>query len=383
VRIALLGPVHPYRGGIAHYTAALTRALLERGHAARVFSFTRQYPRLLFPGQRQTDTSEAALAVPSERVIDSLSPLSWWRASRAAAAFGPTLVLVQWWHPFFAPSLGTVARWVRRRTGAQVVFVCHNVRPHEASRLDSALLRYAYGAADAFVVQARGEARRLRELIGEAAPVEVAPHPPYEVLSELAPPLERAVARARLGLTAPRVVLFFGLVREYKGLSVLLDAFAQLDDPGAQLVVAGEFYAPAGPYRAQVERLGLAGRVRFDARYIPNEEVGAYFSAADVVALPYRHATQSGIVQLAWAYGVPVVVSAVGGIPEVVEDGVSGLLVPPERPDALSEALRRFFAEGLEGPLREGVRQARRRHSFAGVAEAIERLHGRVVAGYP
>jgi glycosyltransferase involved in cell wall biosynthesis len=371
MRIALVGPTYPLRGGIAHYNARLYQALDAAGHRVRLYGMTRQYPALFFPGKRQEDVSEAPIAARSEAVVDSMGPLSWAQCHDKLRRFGPDAVAFQWWHPFFAPSFGTIARLVAR-SGARPVFICHNVRPHEATRIDDALLRYAYGAVDRFLVHADEERERLRALLGgRPAHVEVAPHPVYDVFE--ASGESQSEARQALGLRAPHQLLFFGYVRRYKGLDILLEALggADLD---FELTVAGECYEDADAYRAQIERLGLTDRVHFLDRYVSNEEVPRFFRAADVCVLPYRHATQSGIVQVAYALDTPVIVTRVGGIPEVVEDGVSGLLVPPEDSGALSHAVRRYFSEQLRAPLQEGVRAKRAQLGWHRIVEGLEAL---------
>ncbi len=372
MKIAILGPVHPYRGGIAHYTTSLYRVLLDEGHDVALFNFTRQYPKLLFPGTSQEDDTPSAFRAPSKRVIDSLNPLSWLRTLRAVQRFGPDVAVLMWWHPFFAPSLGSIARGLRRLAGCRVVFLCHNVLPHEGSVFDRTLARYAYGAADRFIVQASEERARLRELVGYEPAVEVAPHPVYEVFAEgREAEADTGAARRTLGVPEDaRVLLFFGYVRHYKGLDVLFEALARTE-PAIHLVIAGECYEDATELRRQMNERGLAERVHWFDRYVPNEEVPTFFAAADVVVLPYRNATQSGIVQLAYAFGVPVIVSAVGGIPEVVDAERTGLLVPPEDPDALAAAIARFYEEGLRDGLVAGVAEKRTSTGWDRVVKAI------------
>ena len=211
--------------------------------------------------------------------------------------------------------------------------------------------------------------------MGEAVTVEVAPHPTYDQFAQTSDPIDIEVARQSLGLSASRVLLFFGLIRPYKGLSVLLDAFGLLQTQDVQLIVAGECYQDANRYRRHIEDLGLTQRIHFHDRYIPNEEVSKYFSAADVVVLPYLSATGSGIVQIAFAFGVPVIVSAVGGIPELVQDNRTGLLVPPDDPNALAGAVDRFYREDLAHQLQLGIESSRESFGWETVVDAIIRCH--------
>lgn len=372
--VALLGPVYPYRGGIAHYTARLAQALHDTGHAPLVVNLTRQYPAALFPGSTQEDTSRQAFETPSVRWVDSMRPDTWISTAARLRRQGVTTLAVQWWHPYFAPSFGSIAR-LCRRAGLDVVFVCHNVEPHERSPADRLLLRWAYGGASRFVVHARAERERM-EHYARGRRVDVVPHPTYDLFAT-GPQPTRQQAREALGLHGDdEVALFFGLIRPYKGLPVLLEALAHgRERRRIRLVIAGECYGDASEVTAQIERLGLTDRVTAHLHYIANEEVGRYMQAADVVVAPYLHATQSGIVQVAYAFGVPVITTRVGGIPEVVWQGETGLLVEPGDRDGLANALVRFFAEGLGPDMRRGVERRRLELTW-------ERL-ARVVAGEP
>jgi glycosyltransferase involved in cell wall biosynthesis len=371
VKVALLGPTHPYRGGIAHYTTLLAGAFAER-HEVSIVSFRRLYPGFLFPGTTQLDESAEALRPPvaPERLVDSLAPWTWLAAGKRLRAIEPDVLVVPWWHPFFGPSLGTAARAARPR-GARTpkrLFLCHNVEPHEKTPLLAALGGFGLGAADGFLVHARAEAERLRPR-ARGRPVRVHPHPSYEVFSAKAP--SRDEARAALEARG-KTILFFGYVRPYKGLLDLLRALA-LARPSSwdRLFVVGEFYEPRERYAEALAHPALRDKVRVIARYVANEEVAAYLAAADVVALPYRSATGSGIAQVAFGGGVPVIATRTGGLEDVVEEGVTGLLVPPGDPAALARAIERYFDEGMAPRLREGVERARVRFTWGALVDAL------------
>jgi glycosyltransferase involved in cell wall biosynthesis len=374
VKVALLGPTHPHRGGIAHYTTLLARAFA-REDDVHLLSFSRLYPGLLFPGTTQFDRSGDAILPPvsAEPILDSVNPVSWWRTGDRIRALAPDLLVVPWWHPFFGPSLGTAARRARPagRTAPKRIFLCHNVEPHEATPIDHALAGYGLGAADGFLVHARSEAERLRPRAG-SRPIRVHPHPSYEVFHHGGP--SREEARHTLGLDG-RVILFFGYVRPYKGLADLLEALRRArPDAWDRLCVVGEFYEPKDRYARWLSDPALANRITLVDRYVSNEEVASWFAAADVVALPYRSATGSGIAQIAYGAGVPVIATRTGGLEDVVEEGVSGLLVEPSRPDALARAVERFFDEGLAPRLREGVARVRTRFTWEALTSALREL---------
>jgi glycosyltransferase involved in cell wall biosynthesis len=367
--VAVLGPFHPYRGGIAHHTTLLARTLAE-SHPVLGVNFTRLYPGFLFPGRTQYDASGAALhaeGVQVVRLLDSIGPHTWWRTAGAIRSSGARLLVLQWWHPFFAPAYASVARLVRR-AGVRVVALCHNVLPHEASRLDGALVRLGLGAADAFIVQSETDREAIARLLPER-PCRLTPHPAYTFFAAGA--TGRDAARRQLGLDG-NVVLFFGLVRAYKGLDVLLRALAL----GRQrvpmhLVVAGEFYQDRAPYEALLDELDIRAAVTLTDRYIPNEDVEAYFKACDVVVLPYRSATQSGIVQIAFSFQRPVVVTAVGGLPEAVRPGETGLVVPAADAAALAAALVQFFSTDLAATMRPHLQHAAAAFSWGAMGAAV------------
>lgn len=358
-KLALIGPYAPYRGGIAHFGETLRRGLEARGHAVAPVTFSRQYPALLFPGKTQLAPGASAGASDAERLLDTLNPLSWLRTARRIAGRQPDAVLFQYWMPFFAPAYGAVARLLRRR-GIPSLAVVHNATPHERFPLGRPLGRFFLAACAGHLALSEAVEDDLRGL-RVSAPIRRAAHPVYDRFGG-AP----AKAEARRALDLPEeapVLLFFGFVRRYKGLDVLLDAMPAVRErlPDVRLVVAGEFYEDDAPYRAQIRRHGLAGHVRLRDAYIPDSDVPALFAAADALVQPYRTATQSGVAQIAFHFGLPVLTTDVGGLAESIPNEEAGLIVPPEDPSALADAVVRFFVEeGLAARLAEGVRRLTR-----------------------
>ena len=345
MRFVLIGPVYPYRGGIAHYTTMLYRALCKREHDVLLVSFKRQYPRWLFPGQSDRDPSEKPLQVEEARYwIDSLNPLTWltsfWRIRR----YRPDVVILQWWTVFWAPVwfvLGLLNRLFLRHP---LVIICHNVLPHEAQWWDPWLARLVLWWGHWFIVQSPDERKRLVVLL-PGAQVAVVPHPVYDMFADERVPQEEARRRLGLPLNVP-VMLFFGIVREYKGLKDLLAALPEIRERvgGTILLVAGEFWDDKCSYLEMIEQLGVGDSVIIEDRYIPNEEVGLYFSAVDVLVAPYRRATGSGVVQMARGLGVPVITTDVcGGRVEVATNEEAGFVVPSRDPISLLDAVLRFF----------------------------------------
>ncbi|MFH0777172.1 MAG: glycosyltransferase [Candidatus Eisenbacteria bacterium] len=368
LRLCILGPAYPLRGGIAQYLAILY-SLLEKNHEVHFVSFKRQYPSFLFPGKTQLDPGRPRIDVRPRALIDSVNPFSWLRTYAFLRRIRPDLLIFKWWTPFFAPCYFVLCFLARRFTGARVVFVCDNAVPHERRPGDVFLTKLAFSQVDYFVTLSNSVLAELRALKPGARAVEIA-HPSYAYFTFGR--VDTAVAREKLGLSG-KVILFFGYVRAYKGVHFLLDAFARVREKlGATLLIVGDFYEPAGPYRERVRRLGLEDSVRIVDRYVSDEEVGLFFSAADVVVLPYTSATQSGVVQIAFAFEKPVVSTSVGGIPEVVRDGENGLLVPPCDSEALAAALLRFYAEDLSGGFAAGIKSKGYAFSWDPIVKAIE-----------
>ena len=370
-RWTLVGPAWPFRGGIAHFQLATARALAVRGHEVDAVTFRRQYPERLFPGTSQYDDGPPPSDRPvAPRLLDPLNVGSWFRAARHVSGSGAEVAVLMVWMPFFAPMLGVIARRLRRR-GVTVLAVVHNAVPHERRPGDRLLTRWMLRACDGLLAMSDAVAADVRELAPDV-PLAVVPHPVYDGFGE---PVSRDDARAALALPpdAP-VFLFFGFIRRYKGLHVLLDAWAEVhrQRPDARLVVAGEFYADEEALCQQAARLGDS--VRLDADYIPDSRVPLYFGAADAVVQPYLSATQSGVAQIAFHFGRPVITTDVGGLAETVPDGRAGLVVPPDDAPTLAAALVRFAEDGLGPALEAGVAVGRQRTTWDRLAEALEGL---------
>ncbi len=348
VRIALVGPVYPYRGGIAHYTTMLWRALRERGHDVLLVSFRRQYPQRLFPGRGDRDPSEKPLRVEEARYwIDSLNPLTWLVTGCRIGRTRPDVVVLQWWTTFWAPAwlvLGGVLRLLTRRP---LAFICHNVLPHEARPWDAWLARLVLGLGTRHIVQSKMEEYKLRSLLPKAH-VTIVPHPVYDMFAGERVPQAEARAQLGLPLEAP-ILLFFGIVREYKGLHDVLAALPQVRAqlPDALLIVAGEFWDDKQPYLERIAQLGLDGAVYIEDYYIPNERVALYFSAADALVAPYRRATGSGVVQMGRGFRVPVITTGVcEGAAEAIASERAGRVTSPGDPAALADAILSILTGG-------------------------------------
>jgi D-inositol-3-phosphate glycosyltransferase len=341
-RVILIGPGPGTRGGIAQFNTELTRRLRETGAAATILGYRRTYPVFARAGRQGTDPSARRDDVPSDSCLVPWFPWTWTRAATTLRRESPDVVVFQWWHPITALSSWYVARQARRG-GARVVFVCHNAWPHEGFPLAERLTRLALRTAHSIVALSDPVASELRRLLPEV-PVSVIPHPPF---SALEPTGDSAVNVWRDRIDArpdAKIVLFFGNVRPYKGLRDLIDAFPNVAaSANAVLVVAGTFFESIEDYRARIEELGLGDSVRLFDGYVPNEQVAPLFELSDLIVLPYRSASQSGVIPLAATFRKPVVATTAGGLAEAL-DGV-GIVVPPEDPDALGAAVVRALRE--------------------------------------
>jgi glycosyltransferase involved in cell wall biosynthesis len=371
MNIIILGPAYPLRGGIAHHTALLSRELGKK-HDVQVITFKRQYPKLLFPGKTQKETSGELLRVQSEELLDSVNPFNWIAAGWKIRARAADLLIFAHSMPFFGPCYGTIAAIARWRTRTKTLYLCHNIVPHEPRWGDTACTKYAFRSADYFLVQSQEVEQDLLRMIPRARYV-VSPHPIYELFGEALP---KGEAKRRLNLSAKKVLLFFGYVRRYKGLGVLIEAMKYLlsNMNDVLLLVVGEFYEDESQYRQKVKELGLESCIRFVSEYVPQEDVATYFSAADLVVLPYLSATQSGIAQVAYNFSKPVIATDVGGLSEVVRDNVTGYLVPSNDPQALAQGIRRYYEEQRENEFAANVQKEKGKYSWAAMTTAIENL---------
>lgn len=377
VRISVVGPTYPYRGGIAHYTTLLVEQL-RKSHDVYLHSYRRQYPRFLFPGNTEPDPSEAPLCIDCERILDPLLPWTWWRTFRRIRRLNPDLLLLQWWTPFWTPTLFALTYWVRRWTKIPILFLCHHIIAPDGGPLDWSLARFVFRRADGFIVLSEEDFALLRRALPDAY-IRGTTLPGLDAFS--AQPIDRQVARSQLGLPAEDpLLLFFGFVRRYKGLRYLLQALPSVRQQiPAHLLVVGEFWEDERLYTDMIEQLGLTEAVTLLNRYVPNEEVGLYFSAADVLALPYLEATQSGVVQIAFGFDRPVIATQVGGLAETIDHNGTGLIVPPGDPQALAEAILSYFQQELGPRFQEQIREIKGRFAWEHLVQLIEHMSAEIV----
>lgn len=339
MKIAILSCFYPYRGGIAQFNACLLEEL-SRQHTVRAFNFRRQYPNLLFPGKTQYVTPEDnAVPVQAEAVLDTANPFSYPATARAIRRWAPDLLIMRYWMSYFAPSLGYVARHMN--PDCKIISILDNVVPHEPRFFDRPFTRYFLKPHDGYVVLCDAVRDDLLRFKPDARYLNT-PHPLY---SHFGRKLPREEAEAALGLRGGKKnLLFFGLIREYKGLDILLEAFSRLDD-SYQLIIAGEPYGSFDKYRKLIDRSPLKENIFLNTSYIPDNQVGVYFSAAHACVLPYRSATQSGISSVSYHFEVPLITTGAGGLRETVGDRGTGMIVNRADPEDFAAAIRLYFGD--------------------------------------
>ncbi len=379
LKIAILSPAHPLRGGIAASSERLAREWLAGGAEVKIYSYKLQYPKWLFPGKTQYTNDPAPQGLDIQPILNSVWPPNWWKTGRLLAREKPDILLLRYWMPFFAPALGSICRKVKKNKHTRIVCIADNIIPHEHRPGDKTLTRYFIKAVDNFVVMSRSVGKEL-ESFDPNKPWKYVPHPVYDHYGEK---VSREKACTVLNIEPfskcknehTRYILFFGFIRKYKGLDILINSMAdaRLRKMPVKLLVAGEFYEDEKKYRELVSRLGLEDKVIFRNEYIPENEVRYYFGAADIVAQPYRSATQSGISQLAYHFEKPMLVTRVGGLPEIVPHGKAGYVTDVSAP-AVAEALVDFFENNRAAEMEAFVKEYKKRFSWSALAKTIEQL---------
>ena len=376
MKYCVIGPTYPFRGGIAHYTTLLVQHLRE-AHDVRFISYQNQYPKWLYPGNTAMDPSPdaSALRVLCDRVLSPTNPITWWKTYQIIKQEQPDALILQWWTPFWSPMLFFLTRMLHWRQPKQhILFLCHHLIAPDGGMFDWFLARRILWRGNALIVMSEEDFALTRRALPKAN-IRGTVLPPFDIFSGSPIPKDQARAKLSLPVDAP-VVLFFGFVRHYKGLKHLIEALAKArqQKPNARLLIVGEFWEDERPYRQQIQQLGLSEHVHIYNQYIPNDDMATYFCAADVVALPYLEATQSGVAQLAIGFEVPMVSTSVGGMPEVVRHNETGLIVPPGDSDAFAAALLRYFDEGLSEPFAANIRTNKSSASWQPLVELIEEL---------
>lgn len=347
---------------------------LRKKHDVKFFSFKRQYPLWLYPGTSDRDTSRLAVRDgQAEAVLDSLNPLTWIGTYSRIRKFDPDLVIIPWWVAFWTPQFWTISRLIRRNLKAKLLFICHNVVEHESNSIKKFCTKLVLKNGTHFIVHCEEDLKNLRDIIPQANAVKSF-HPIYDAFKNKM--ADKKQAQKQLSLSG-NVILFFGFIRPYKGLKYLLEAMPDvLSQIDVTLLVVGEFWKDKKQYIEQIGRLGLNDRVVVVDKYVPNEDVGRYFAACDVVVLPYVSATGSGIAQLAYGFEKPVISTRTGSLGEIVIDGKTGFLAEPGDSESLAASIVDFYQNEMERGFIDNIKKENKRFSWSVMAEKIEQLCG-------
>ncbi len=369
--VVIIGPAHPLRGGLASYDERLAREFISQGCTTTIYTFSLQYPGFLFPGTTQYSTEPAPKDIPIKVRINSVNPFNWLSVGNELKNLRPDIIVVRYWLPFMGPCLGTILRRVKKNKHTKVVCIADNIIPHEKRPGDIPFTKYFVKPVDAFITMSEKVLTDLPTFTG-SKPAKFVPHPLYDNFGDK---ISKEEARRQLSISnEQKVLLFFGFIRKYKGLDILLDAMKVLKESGlpianCKLLVAGEFYEDRKQYDEQIERLGIQDSLILKTDFIPDSEVKYYLCAADVVVQPYRNATQSGVTPLAYHFEVPMIVTNVGGLPSLVPDGKVGLIAEPDAA-SIAEKVIEYFNKGNESFLPYLVEE-KKKYSWKKMTEAI------------
>lgn len=360
-KIFIIGPAYPLRGGLATFDELFCEAFNKQGHDCEIISYSLQYPNFLFPGSTQFDTSgHAPKSIKIHTLINSINPFSWIKTARFIKKQKPDFIVFRFWIPFMGPALGSIARMIRK-SGVKVLAITDNVIPHEKRIGDSAFANYFINGCDGFITMSKAVMKDLEQFT-DTSHKKYLLHPLYTSFGEK---LNKLDARMALGLPADKqIVLFFGLIRKYKGLDMLLDAMNELkSNPNIILVIAGEFYEDKQPYLDMIDNYQIQNQVICHAKFIANEDVRLYFSSADLVALPYRSATQSGVTQVSFHFEVPTLVTNVGGLGEIIPDKVAGYVVESNG-KSIAEGIKDYFENNRMQAFTEGMIKEKQKYDW-------------------
>lgn len=367
--IKIIGPAYPYRGGIATTNERLAEEFLSMGFDVEIETFTVQYPSFLFPGKTQFNSKPAPENLTIQRSINSINPLNWLNVGRRISKEKPDLVIIRYWLPFMAPSLGTIAGQIHKNKHTVIICLADNVVPHEHRPGDRLLTNYFIQRIDGLIAMSRSELTEA-SAFRKNLPLGYCPHPIFDNYGER---LSFEVAKHKLKLDiGTKYLLFFGFIRDYKGLDLLIDAFAdeRMRKFPVKLLVAGEYYSSPEPYLELIKKNNLEDMIELRTDFIPDDEVNLYFSAADMVVQPYKSATQSGVTQIGYHFNKPMLVTNVGGLSEIIPDGKIGYVVEPDAV-SIANALVDFFANNRIAEFEVNIVEEKKKFSWSNLVQTF------------
>ena len=376
MRIVIIGPAYPLRGGLASYNERLANEYIKQGNEVIIYTFSLQYPKILFPGKTQYSTEKPPVNLDIKIKVNSINPLNWIKIGMEIKKLKPDLIITKYWIPFMAPCLGTISGIAKKNKETKVISILDNIIPHEKRICDKQLSRYFVKNVDGFVAMSQSVLDDLQKFDSEK-PRSFCPHPLFDNFGEA---ISKASAKKILKLEEnTNYLLFFGFIRDYKGLDILLEAFAdeKLKKLPLKLIVAGEFYSDSKQYYEIINRNNLKDRVIMHTDFIKDSEVVNYFCAADIIVQPYKTATQSGVTQIAYHFNKPMIVTDVGGLSEIIPDKKVGFVVKTNS-KAIADAIYAFYDQNLESEFVNNVMVEKEKYSWKRMTEAVNEVFNKL-----
>ncbi|MDR2972088.1 MAG: glycosyltransferase [Bacteroidales bacterium] len=372
-KIIILGTAYPYRGGIAAFNERMAQQFIKEGYIVEIYTFTLQYPNFLFPGKTQYSNESTPNALKIFRKINSVNPLNWLKTGKEIRKKNPDIVIIPYWMSFFAPCLGTLAKQIKKNKHTKIIGLVHNMIPHEPSLLDKLFPKYYVKNVDSFVSLSESVLTDINIFDKKNKPKTFSPHPIYDHYGKLLPKNE---AKKLLNLDEnTNYLLFFGFIRAYKGLDLLIEALAdeRIKQLPIKLLVAGEFYEDAQTYLEIIKRNNLDAKILLFNDFIPDSKVNLFFSACDLVAQPYKTATQSGVTQITYHFEKPMIVTNVGGLAEIVPHGKCGYVVQTN-PTAIADAICDFYDNNQESSFIENCKKEKEKYDWKKMTETLLKI---------
>lgn len=369
-KVIIIGSAWPLRGGLSAFNERMAKQYLEKGDDVEIYTFSLQYPGILFPGKTQYSSEPAPKDLKIKVSINTINPLTWFKVGNEIKKKNPDLVIVKFWIPFVAPSLGKIVRIIKKNGHSKVISIIDNIIPHEKRLGDKQLASYWVNSVDGFITMSRAVLDDLN-LFDKNKPKKYCPHPLYDHYGEIT---NKVFAKKALGLDENiNYMLFFGFIRDYKGLDILLQAMDHqyIKTNNIKLLVAGEFYANPKPYFDLIEKHNLQNIVIMSNDFIPDSKVALYFNASDVVVQPYKDATQSGVTQIAYHFETPIVTTDVGGLAEIVPNNEVGYVTEP-KVDEIQEAIVKFYQENKGTQFEENIKKLKIKYSWNSMVAAVD-----------
>ena len=372
-KVVIIGSAYPLRGGLSNFNERLARAFIAEGFDTTIFTFSLQYPALLFPGKTQLSTDPKPDDLNIKVAINSINPFNWLIYGNRIKKLKPDIVIIKFWIPFMGPCLGTLARIIRSNGKSKVITIIDNIIPHEKRLLDKTLAGYFARSVDGFITMSRSVLQQV-DLFNNKSPKLFSPHPIYDNFGDKVPKSEAC----KLLNIDPKYdyILFFGFIRDYKGLDLLLEAmaFSGFKNRNIKLLVVGEFYTDPKPYFEIISKHDLAENVILKTEFIPDSKVSLYFSTADLVVQPYKNATQSGVTQIAYHFEVPMVITNVGGLSEFIPHGKVGYIVEPNAV-SVAQGILEYFDKDDRSSFIENIQLEKGKYSWKYFIKNILKLY--------